>query len=749
VSLVLTSFGLRSTPGYFLAPLRGAGVCAGLIAVLLSQCSCRNRYSSTVSIPASPSSASAPAFVAPGSDPWGLVWKDQNNATPALLTNGHIGVRIGPFGNCLDSLPMPMYWASNYERTGEERLRGMDCPLTISFAEASSSGDPTTIEVRDWSQSLDMSNGKIETSYLEHYPDGNDIRILTTSVIDPRQDSIAQQWYVSPAKDAKLAVIRDFDRLKIVGVSGNRVDLGGGKIVEVHYSCTPDVPQLSHPDFLSGHSVEVAVKAGATLSLSTVLNFYAKNEDRTTDVFYRSPPQSSASDGSDQTFADVAQASARFRVGENQPDIEIDGPVEDQQAVRSFIYYLRSGIDQTDYIEMAPVSPFGMSNDLYNGHVFWDADIWVFPALAFIDPDAARTIPEYRLAHEQAARNNFEDWISHVGPTADPKLFVGPKSIAGLAIGDKYPWESSISGRETVTGPSRFEEHISGDVAFMEGQAASLGLADEKKAEDLLRWVDSDYKHRSEKRADGLLGIRAVMSPDENHVGDNDLYTNLLAQWCSNGASWPTRSVPVAGPDGRVGTTEIWPLDYYLPQDSTSFLTYDNDPVKSYKQAAAVLSIYPLQYPPAEQQAKVMMDRFADKVIKNGPAMTDSVHAIIWARIGESDKAYDAWRHGWMDFVRPPFLLFSEKRGQDRTYFYTGAAGELQSVIYGFLGFRIDSKPEAGASWSLKLKGDRWLSIKPNLPKQWKRVTFRNFHVLGKTYTLTATHESVQVTQGD
>ena len=144
-----------------------------------------------------------------------------------------------------------------------------------------------------------------------------------------------------------------------------------------------------------------------------------------------------------------------------------------------------------------------------------------------------------------------------------------------------------------------------------------------------------------------------------------------------------------------------------------------------------------------------MMDRFADKVIKNGPAMTDSVHAIIWARLGETDKAYDTWRHGWMDFVRPPFLLFSEKRTSDRTYFATGAAGELQSVIYGFLGFRIDSKPEAGANWSLKLKGDRWLSIKPNLPKAWKRVTFRNFHVLGKTYTLTATHQSVQVTQGD
>ena len=65
------------------------------------------------------------------------------------------------------------------------------------------------------------------------------------------------------------------------------------------------------------------------------------------------------------------------------------------------------------------------------------------------------------------------------------------------------------------------------------------------------------------------------MSPDENHIGDNDLYTNLLAMWLTNGRKWPATPT------------------YKLPKDAKGFLTYDGDPVKGYKQAAAILACYP------------------------------------------------------------------------------------------------------------------------------------------------------------
>jgi trehalose/maltose hydrolase-like predicted phosphorylase len=186
---------------------------------------------------------------------------------------------------------------------------------------------------------------------------------------------------------------------------------------------------------------------------------------------------------------------------------------------------------------------------------------------------------------------------------------------------------------------------------------------------------------------------------------------------------------------------------YHLPKDSQSFLTYEGDPLRAYKQAAAVLTIYPLQYPPAEAQARVMMDRFADKVTKNGPAMSDAIHALIWARLGESEKAYTTWRDGWQPFTTSPLMLFSEKRSRARTYFTTGAGGCLQTVLYGFLGVRIDTKVLPGTQWSIPLENGRILSIKPNLPKAWNRITVRGLSILGQRYDVVADRSSVRVTR--
>ena len=94
-------------------------------------------------------------------------------------------------------------------------------------------------------------------------------------------------------------------------------------------------------------------------------------------------------------------------------------------------------------------------------------------------------------------------------------------------------------------------------------------------------------------------------------------------------------------------------------------------------------------------------------------------------------------------------MLFSEKRSLETTYFATGAAGSLQTVLYGFLGIRIDSGQEHPSDWSKLLVGKARLTVKPQLPPSWKRVTLRGFTVLGHRYTLTATHDAVHVTEGD
>lgn len=394
-------------------------------------------------------------------------------------------------------------------------------------------------------------------------------------------------------------------------------------------------------------------------------------------------------------------------------DVEIDGPAQDQLAVRSFIFYLRSSVHPEARMSVAP---FGLTDSTYGGHIFWDADTWVLPAVAWFDPEAAASIPGYRLRLLPAANANFR--LQNSGDLPSESVF-------------QFPWQSSVSGLEVAPGDSKHEIHVSGDVVHSLQIAADLGIVSQAEVDRVGLGVARYYIYRSAGPLDDrtLLG---VMSPDEFHIGDNDLYTNMLAEWVIR----------------RYGPADWRGVTFRKPSDDKGLLTYDHDRLRGYKQAAAVLAIFPLQNAVAERQARTMMARFASKVTANGPAMTDSVHATIFARIGMVDEAYDAWRTGWMDFTDHPLMLFTEKRAKDVGYFTTGAAGCLQTAVFGFLGFRIDSQKNSGAGWSLPLGEGAFLHIECHLPRAWKSVRFKNFAVRGRRYNLVATHDSIQVTQG-
>lgn len=386
-------------------------------------------------------------------------------------------------------------------------------------------------------------------------------------------------------------------------------------------------------------------------------------------------------------------------------DIEIDGPIEDQQAVRSFLYYLRLSIHPTTNLA---ISPYGLSSPQYKGHVFWDADAWVFPALALIDPARAARIPAYRLGQQTRYEANAK------------------------GHGLRVPWESAITGKEVSPPVSSPEIHVTGSVCFGLDMAAALGLAAPVRVADFCTKADAFYRSLATPTADATLELRNVGSVDESHTVDNDLYTNLLAQWLANGRTWSNRSVR-----------------YRIARDARSLTTYSGDEDRSHKQAAAILAVFPLQYPEAEKQAVDLVNRYAPITIRQGPAMTDSITALILARAGKNEEAYEKWEHSWGDFAKTPFLLFSEHRATHETYFLTGAAGCLQTVVYGFLGFRIDSQQDAHAAWSTPLKQGKWLNVTPHLPNAWKKVRFKGLHVLGRSYTLTVAPQGVTVVRGD
>lgn len=646
------------------------------------------------------SSAKAPPIRQAEPDPWQLRIIDPRVESPAWLTNGRIGVRIGRDGTGFgsDGEPLGFFMIDAYEPTGEEKIRSLPNPLLVRLRVAGLTPNPASAD--EYAQTLNMKTGVLTTTWTQAR-----FVFAVDTAIHPERRILAQRWTITPPVNATI----DFQSVDVGEVTAEGLE-----------------QTMRLPDVATPARVRTVVAAGIEGKVRRIDGETVWSGRTGRNVPISVERTVTADSGEPLDYRAVQAASLAAWTERWKTDIEIDGPVEDQQAIRSHLFYLRSAIPAG---ETLPVSPMGLSSAIYFGHVFWDADVWVFPALALVDPAAAAAIPNYRLAREAGAAKNFRRWVDAGRPVAAGNLPARP------VVGDPImvPWESSVTGLETVPGPSRHQHHITGTAAFALGKAAALGIVPSADAARFVRRAGDFYRNRIEV-ADGVGQLKATMSPDEHFTGNNDLYTNLLAQWTLDGGSWRT---PAGTPRMK------------LPRDSQSLLTYDGDPVRSYKQAAAVLAIYPLQFPEAEKQAKVMMDRFADKVIPNGPAMADSVHAVIWARLGERERAYEKWRKSWQEFAQPGLLNFSEKRRNDRSYFLTGAGGSLQSVIYGFMGFRIDSVRDPGAAWARKLNGDRWLTVRPNLPPAWKRITFRNFRVLGERHTLTVTPTEATVTSGD
>jgi len=687
-----------------------------LFSLLLILAGCGSHSSS----PVTSTPALAPA------DPWTMTSHDTKAETPALLWNGQIGLRIGADGTGAGS----MFLIDAYEAAGEEKILPQPNLLAATWKAGTAKTTLSPVGATDYSQVLDMKTGVLTTSWSQQV-DSKGVKVKVESLVHATMRVVAQRWTINSDGFIELAYDCPAPAQTTIDNSSSKMFLAdwylpGQRKVSEHDSLVGDAHVAAAKGALpwmasNGIFVSAAADKGKPLTFTRTL--FVGRELSSKSAISLGEVKSDefkARIVKSEPFGSVLEDHLKQFAAEWKTDIEIDGPVEDQQAIRSFVYYLRGAI--SPYGEMS-VSPMGLSSDIYFGHVFWDADIWVFPALALTDPERAAAISRYRLDRGNQASANFQGWVSAERPTASGKM--GPVTLDGLLTGEKYPWESSVSGKETVPGPSQFEEHISGSVVFSLKQSEALGLISKSPVFQ----VGSYYATRAVADANGLREIRATVSPDEHHTGDNDLYTNLLAMWSINEGKWPEKPT------------------FKLPKDDQTFLTYDNDRLKSYKQAAAVLSIYPLQYPPAEAQAKTMMDRFADKVIKNGPAMTDSVHALIWARLSEAEKAYATWHESWKPFMREPFLLFSEKRSSSRTYFTTGAGGCLQTVLYGFAGIRIDTRKAPGAKWSTPLKAGYVLSVAPHLPSDWKKLTLRGIHILGRSYTFQIAGSEVNVNQ--
>lgn len=334
------------------------------------------------------------------------------------------------------------------------------------------------------------------------------------------------------------------------------------------------------------------------------------------------------------------------------------------------------------------IAPAGLTSDNYAGMVFWDAETWMFPGLLATRPELARSVVEYRYRTRDAARANAEEY-GHRG------LF--------------YPWTSASRGRMDSECQSwdpphcLTQNHLQGDVSLAVWQYyLATGDRDWLAARGwpLLRGIAEFWESRATANADGSYSVTDVAGPDEYSNGvDDGVFTNAVAATALRNA---TRAARLLGQNPPAAWNEVAD-GLRIPYDAEKkvFLQYAGYNGSTIKQADTVLLTYPLEWPMEPGAAAATLDYYAARTDPDGPAMTDSVHAIDAAAIGEPGcSAYTYLQRAVRPFMRGPYELFSEARGDKAGAedplsgfpaddFLTGKGGFLQVFTHGLTGLRL------------------------------------------------------------
>jgi protein-glucosylgalactosylhydroxylysine glucosidase len=382
-------------------------------------------------------------------------------------------------------------------------------------------------------------------------------------------------------------------------------------------------------------------------------------------------------------------------------DITIEGDAQAQQDVHSMLYHLYSFTREGT--ALSP-SPMGLSGLGYNGHVFWDTELWMYPAMLVLHPELAKSMIEYRYQRLDAAKRN-----------AFSKGYKGAM----------FPWESADSGVEetpvwALSGP--FEHHITGCVAIAAWNYYCVTQDKNwlrEKGWPILSATADFWASRVERKGPGQYDINNVVAADEwaENV-NNNAFTNAAARANLQFATEAAKLLGItADPDWMQVAANI-PILKFPDGVTKEHATYAGEGIK---QADVNLLSYPLKEVTDPKAIRKDLAYYETRVPNEGtPAMTQAVFTTLYARLGEGEKAYHWFKDAYLPNLLPPFRVIAETKGGTNPYFATGAGGVLQSILMGFGG--LDITPQG------------LVQLKSALPGHWKSLTITGAGKEKKTY---------------
>ncbi|MDF2592457.1 MAG: glycoside hydrolase family 65 [Clostridia bacterium] len=413
-------------------------------------------------------------------------------------------------------------------------------------------------------------------------------------------------------------------------------------------------------------------------------------------------------------------------------DIEIYGSEKVQEAIRFQLFHLLQSVGKD---KISNISAKGLTGEGYEGHYFWDTEIYVLPLFQMTQPEFAKQLLLYRF---------------NILPQAKERA-----RQMGHKRGAAYPWRT-ISGIECSSyfpaGTAQY--HINADIAYSfiqfylyhRDKAFMLESAAEVIFETARIWLEIGHWHKGEYHIDNVTG------PDEyTAIVNNNFYTNVMAKYHMYWASRLYSELMDYDQNGFEKLCQRINLDadeinemkqaseaMFLPYDKElgineqddSFLSkelwdFENTTEDKYplllhfhpltiyryqvlKQADTVLAHFLLEEYSDLETVKKSFDYY-EKLTTHDSSLSSCIYGIMASRCGYHDKAYDYF----MESVR---MDLDDTHGNTKDGLHmANLAGSCLSIINGFAGYRIK---------------ENGISIAPTVPKQFEGYRFR-IHYLG------------------
>jgi alpha,alpha-trehalose phosphorylase len=337
-------------------------------------------------------------------------------------------------------------------------------------------------------------------------------------------------------------------------------------------------------------------------------------------------------------------------------DVELEGDPEIQQAVRFALFHVLQAGSRG---EQRPIPAKGLTGPGYDGHVFWDTEIFVLPMLTLTLPRAAGDALRWRHNTLAQARTRARQ--------------------LGLD-GAAFPWRT-IGGEECSgywpAGTAAF--HVNADIAYAVAQyvEATGDMAfNEEVGVELLIETARLWRSLGHYDAEGRFRIDGVTGPDEySALADNNVYTNLMAQRnlsaaadavkrypdiahalgadSSEATGWREAAEKIFLPyDERLGVTpqaesftahEVWDFTRTTPDQYPLFLHFpyfDLYRKQVVKQADLVLAMH-LRGDAFSHEQKVRNFAYYEPLTVRDSSLSASTQAVLAAEVGQLRLAYD------------------------------------------------------------------------------------------------------------